>query len=146
MNGMDILLVEDSSADAYLFKEVVARRKAAPVIHWVVDGHYALDYVFQRRQYQYAERPDMIVLDLNLPRIAGYDVLREIKSNHAYANIPVIILTTSRDPLDHAQCKQLGADICFSKPHALNDYEAMIDKMMDWVRLRGSDTPKEVLH
>jgi len=140
MMGMDILLVEDSSADAYLFKEVLTRKEYTPQIHWVIDGYRALDYIFQRREYQYAQRPDMIVLDLSLPRITGYEVLKELKNNVDFATIPVIILTTSRDPLDHTQCKALGADMCLSKPHFIKEYEDMIQRLMEWAKLRVAET------
>jgi CheY-like chemotaxis protein len=133
---MHILLVEDNSADAHLLSEIFARKKNAPVIHWVADGFEALDYMFQRKQHQQAVRPDMILLDLNLPRINGYDVLKELKNHPTLANIPVIILTTSRNPLDHSQCKTLGADICFSKPHDLGEYEDMVRRLMSWSFLR----------
>jgi len=140
MTSMDILLVEDSSTDAYLLKEVLARKQYAPEIHWVIDGYRALDYVFQRREYQHAQRPDMIVLDLNLPRITGYEVLKELKNNADFATIPVVILTTSRDPLDHTQCKALGADMCLSKPRVIKEYEDMVQRMMNWANLRLAET------
>jgi CheY-like chemotaxis protein len=101
-----------------------------------VDGYYALDYVFQRKQYQSAHRPDIILLDLNLPRINGYDVLKQLKDDPVLSTIPVIILTTSRDPLDHTQCKALGADMCLSKPHALKEFDDMIQRLLDWASLR----------
>lgn len=143
MNNMDILLVEDSSADAYLFRDVISRNGFAPDIHWVVDGHYALDYIFQRRQYQHVHRPDMIVLDLNLPRISGYEVLKELKNSRDFSDIPIAILTTSRDPLDRSQCQKLGADVCFSKPHALKQYESMIDQLINWARPRIAEKAQE---
>lgn len=133
---MDILLVEDSSADAYLLTEVFTRKENAAEIHWVTDGYHALDYVNQRSAYEHAPRPDIILLDLNLPRINGYEVLKELKETPPLADIPVIILTTSRDPLDHSQCKALGADICLSKPHGLQEYEEMVQKMINWATLR----------
>jgi len=134
--SMNILLVEDNSADAYLLTEMFAKKREAPEIHWVTDGYFALDYMFQRADYAQANRPDLILLDLNLPRINGYEVLKEIKDNAKFASIPVIILTTSRDPLDHAQCKTLGADMCLSKPHGIKDYERMVQLMMEWTALR----------
>src|SRR5687767_4777264 len=108
---VNILLVEDNSADAYLLSEGFAKTKNAPAVHWVQDGYQALDYVFKRKEYQNAARPDMILLDRNMPRINGFEVLKELKKNSALSTIPVIILTTSRDPLDHSQCKALGADM-----------------------------------
>lgn len=132
--------MEDNSSDAYLLKEIFARKQNAPDIHWVTDGYHALDYVFQRKQYQYALRPDVILLDLNLPRITGYEVLKELKDNPALSHIPIIILTTSRDPLDHTQCKALGADICLSKPHGIKEYEEMAQRLIGWAALRISKT------
>ena len=133
---MDILLVEDSGSDAYLIRELFARKKDSPEIHWVADGYHALDYVFQRKEYEAAHRPDVILLDLNMPRINGYEVLRELKENDDFSSIPVVILTTSRDPLDHTQCKALGADMCLSKPHALKDFDDMVQRLLDWTSLR----------
>ncbi|MDE3059927.1 MAG: response regulator [Pseudomonadota bacterium] len=136
---MDILLVEDNKSDAFLLKELFAKKSNAPEIHWVVDGYDALDYVFRRKQYQDAPRPDVILLDLKLPRISGYEVLKQIKSVPGYADIPVVILTTSLNPLDHTQCKALGADICLSKPYGLKDYESMVQRLMSWAALRVLD-------
>ena len=137
---MDILLVEDNSSDAYLLKELFARNQNPPMIHWVVDGYHALDYVFKRREYEEASRPDIIVLDLNLPRINGYEVLKELKTNSPFADIPIIILTTSRNPLDHTQFKALGADICLSKPHGIKDYEELVQRLISWASLRLAPT------
>lgn len=133
---MDILLVEDSSSDAYLLRELFARKDSAPEIHWVRDGYYALDYLLQRKDYRDAERPDVILLDINLPRVNGFEVLRELKKNEDFCNIPVVILTTSRDPLDHTQCAALGADMCLTKPHAIREYKELIQRLMQWMKLR----------
>lgn len=133
---MDILLVEDNSADAYLMMEMFTSNPNPPGIHWVNNGYHALDYVFQRKQYQQVSRPDIIVLDLNMPRITGFEVLKELKDNISFSAIPIVILTTSRDPLDHSQCQMLGADMCLSKPHMLKEYEAMVQRLMSWAALR----------
>jgi len=135
---MDILLVEDNGADAYLLTEIFTRHSPGAEIHWVTDGHAALDYVLRQDKYRDAPRPDLILLDLNMPRISGYEVLKEMKMNPSVENIPVIILTTSRDPLDHTQCKTLGADICLSKPHGLREYEEIVKRMISWAALRLS--------
>jgi len=137
---MKILLVEDSSADAYLLKGVMAKTANSPDIDWVPDGTHGLDYVFQRNQYAHAERPDMILLDLNMPRVSGYEMLTRLKAHPSLSTIPVIILTTSRDPSEHTQCKTMGADMCLSKPSALRDYEDMVQRIMRWAFLRLHDT------
>lgn len=144
-SGIDILLVEDNNADAFLLTEVFSRKEKTLEIHRVIDGYEALDYLFQRNQYMHSVAPDLILLDLNLPRINGYDVLKEVKNSPLLANIPIVILTTSRDPLDHTQCKTLGADICLSKPYGLKDYENMVQKLMDWANLRVTMNPGEYI-
>ena len=138
---MRILLVEDSGADAYLLKGVMAENASSPDIDWVPDGAHGLDYVFQRKQYTYAKRPDVILLDLNMSRISGYEMLSKLKADPSLSTIPVIILTTSHDPSEHTQCKTLGADMCLSKPAALKDYEDMVQRIMSWAFLRLNDTP-----
>ncbi len=127
---MNILLVEDNRSDAMLLKEFFSEKENTPEIHWVTDGHDALDYLYGQNQYAGAERPDVILLDLGLPRISGYDVLREVKKKPPYADIPVIILTTSCSPLDKNQCMALGADRVMSKPQNLKEYESLVDKLM----------------
>jgi two-component system, chemotaxis family, response regulator Rcp1 len=140
---MNILLVEDSSADAYLFKGVMAQNAGSPDVQWVNDGQCALDYVLRKNQYSHAVKPDIILLDLNMPRVSGFELLNRLKADPALSTIPVIILTTSRDPYDHTRCRNLGADMCLSKPAALKDYEDMVSRIMDWVLLRhnAADSP-----
>lgn len=127
---MNILLVEDNHADAQLLHELLAERDGAPKLHWVLDGYEALDYVMRRGGHANASKPDMILLDLGLPRISGYEVLKEIKEKPEYSGIPVVILTTSRNPLDREQCAALGADSFLSKPHNLRGYEELADKLI----------------
>lgn len=120
---MDILLVEDNPADVRLLKELLAEQRQPPDIHWVMDGHEALDYLYQRNEYTKAGKPDMVLLDLGLPRISGYEVLKEIKKDERFHDVPVVILTTSRNPLDEQQCQSLGADRFLSKPRNLKGFE-----------------------
>lgn len=143
---MHILLVEDNPADAFLLTEIFAQKQSAPDLHWVVDGYDALNYVLNRSPYEHAQRPDMILLDLNIPRINGHDVLRQLKSQPDYEAIPIIILTTSLNPLDHSQCKVLGADMCLSKPHGLKEYEELVQRLMSWGGLRVDKKPAGELH
>lgn len=138
---MDILLVEDNSSDAYLLKEVFATQVKNANIHWVASGYEALDYLHRRKDYEQAARPDIILLDINMPRISGFEVLKDIKANTPLADIPTVIITTSRDPLDHTQCKALGADMCLSKPQGLKDYQLIVQQLMNWVPLVVDQKP-----
>ncbi len=127
---MHILLVEDNPSDVRLLKDLMEEQGYQPSLHWVMDGHEALDYVMQKKPYGEATRPDIILLDLGLPRISGYDVLRKLKKDAKYAKIPIVILTTSRDPLDQKQCATLGADAFLSKPRNLKEYELLVEKLV----------------
>lgn len=127
---MNILLVEDNQSDAFILKEMFAEKSNAPHIDWVTDGHDALNYIYARDRHSMAPRPDLILLDLGLPRISGYDVLKKVKETSSYSNIPIIILTTSCSVLDKTQCQALGADHVMSKPYNLKGYEALVDKLM----------------
>ncbi len=125
-----LLLVEDSPADADLIKDLFAERDKSVEVTHVVDGYEALDYVFKRNQFKNsAIRPDIIMLDLGMPRISGYEVLRTIKKDASTAAIPVIIFTTSCNPLDRSQCHELGADVFLTKPFNLKGYEAMVERL-----------------
>jgi len=106
-----ILLVEDSPTDAMLAKEALEYSKVNNNLHVVTDGVEALAYLHKQGKYADAPRPDLILLDLNLPKKNGQEVLSEIKSSEELKRIPVVILTTSADEKDifeaygeHANC------------------------------------------
>lgn len=132
---MNILLVEDNEADAYLLMEFFEKHKV-PHIDWVTDGRAALDFVSQAGDYTASARPDVILMDLGLPRISGYDALKRLKDSPNYRDIPIVVLTTSCNPLDERQCMDLGANAFFSKPHNLKGYEELTH------RLATSELPK----
>lgn len=127
---MNILLVEDNSSDAYLLKALLTEKQNAPEVHWVTDGHQALSYITQNSKMAGTQQPDLILLDLGLPRISGYDVIKDLKHKPSFASIPIVVLTTSRNPMDKEQCLALGADAFLSKPHNLREYEVLIDELM----------------
>lgn len=102
-----ILLVEDSPGDVRLIEEALSDGNIGNTLNTVTDGQAALDFIHQRGEYEDAPRPDIVLLDLNLPKVDGEDVLHEIKHHHELENVPVIVLTgldkdliESRD-LDH---------------------------------------------
>jgi chemotaxis family two-component system response regulator Rcp1 len=126
---VDILLVEDNHADAYLLKELLAEKDSPPELHWAANGREALDFVYRREGYREAKRPDLILLDLGLPVISGYDLLKELKGQSGYADIPVFVLTTSSNPSDSDRCLSLGADGFLTKPSNLEGYRALVQKL-----------------
>lgn len=108
---MEILLVEDSPTDALLAREALQASKMVNNLHHVVDGVEATDFLYRRGKYPAAPRPDVILLDLNLPRKDGRELLAEIKSDEELKRIPVVVLTTSEAESDvltayghHANC------------------------------------------
>lgn len=127
---MHLLLVEDSPSDVRLLKELMEEQGYHPEIHWVMNGHEALEFILRKGVHAKAPRPDAVLLDLGLPRISGYDILRQVKDSPDHRDIPIFILTTSRNPLDQEQCKTLGADEYISKPRSLSEYEALVHKLI----------------
>ena len=123
---IEILLVEDSLADARLTKRALMKGNVAINLHVVRDGVEAMAFVQRRELYAAAPRPDLILLDLNLPRKDGRAVLAEIKSDQRLRTIPVVVLTTSVAPDDIATCYQLHANCFLVKPVDLKSFTATI--------------------
>ncbi len=114
--AVDILLVEDSATDALLTREALALAKVRNTLHVVSDGVQALAFLRREGAYSGAPRPDIVLLDLNLPRKDGREVLGEMKRDPALASIPVVILTTSSADEDVARSYRLHANCYVTKP------------------------------
>jgi len=117
-----ILLVDDSPADLDLIREGLAGGNYESDIHVVPDGEEAIAFVRNTGRYVNAARPDLMILDLNLPRKDGRAVLASFKSEPGLRTIPVVIFTTSRSRQDVAQCYELGANCYVTKPGGLQDF------------------------
>jgi len=113
---IDILLVEDNPGDVRLTREALAEGKVLNHLHVVGDGVEALDYLLQRGQYAGATRPDLVLLDLNLPKKDGREVLAQIKANDDLKRIPVVVLTTSQAEEDIFKSYDLHANCYIAKP------------------------------
>ena len=113
---IDILLVEDNPGDVRLTMEALKDAKMINRLHVVENGVDALDFLYQRGAYQQAPRPDLILLDLNLPKKNGREVLAEIKGDESLKTIPVVILTTSKAEEDILKAYDLNANCYISKP------------------------------
>lgn len=122
MNPVDILLVEDDPGDVFLIREALKNSALRFEMHIADNGEKALDYLYRRTSFSTTERPDLIVLDLNLPRINGIEVLRDIKSVPELSAIPVIVLTTSKSEADASLCRELGASEFLSKPPSFEEF------------------------
>jgi len=115
VNYMEILLVEDNPGDVLLTKRALKSGKVLHNLHVVTDGEAALSYLHDI-EYGQALRPDLIMLDLNLPKVSGREVLAKIKSNDALTSIPVVILTTSKAEEDILKAYELHANSFIAKP------------------------------
>ncbi|MDO8541425.1 MAG: response regulator [Opitutaceae bacterium] len=111
-----ILMAEDNATDVMLTKEALAHAKLLNSLHVVDDGIEALDFLYRRGKYTTAPRPDLILLDLNMPRKNGQEVLAEIKADPKLKHIPVVILTTSKAEEDVVKAYGLYANCYVIKP------------------------------
>jgi CheY-like chemotaxis protein len=113
---IEILLVEDNPGDVRLTREALKDAKVANTMHVVEDGVAALDFLYRRSAYKAVPRPDLILLDLNLPRKNGREVLAQIKQDDQLKCIPVVILTTSQADDDISWAYKLHANCYITKP------------------------------
>jgi CheY-like chemotaxis protein len=111
-----ILLVEDNPGDVRLTVEALRGAKVANELHVVGDGEEAIEFLRQEGRHLDAPRPDIVLLDLNLPRLDGRDVLADIKTDPDLAKIPIIVLTSSTAERDIQQAYELHANCYISKP------------------------------
>jgi chemotaxis family two-component system response regulator Rcp1 len=111
-----ILLVEDNPGDVRLTVEALRGAKVANELHVVGDGEEAIEFLRQQGRHVDAPRPDIVLLDLNLPRLDGRDVLADIKADPDLAKIPIIVLTSSTAERDIQQSYELHANCYISKP------------------------------
>ena len=119
-----VLLVEDDPGDVLMTKEAFEHYKLRNVLHVVTDGEQALQFLNQTGEYADAPRPGLILLDLNLPRRSGHEVLAELKEDPGLRVIPVVILTTSQAEEDILRSYSLHANAYVSKPV---DFERFMD-------------------
>lgn len=129
---IDILLVEDSPSDAKLTAKTFEKAKVLNTLHIVEDGVEALNFLNQVAPYQDAPRPDLILLDLNLPRKDGRKVLEEIKEDPRLQNIPVVVLTTSAAEEDILSSYKLRANCYITKPVTLQQFVRVVESIEDF--------------
>ncbi|HRE42048.1 MAG TPA: response regulator [Ignavibacteria bacterium] len=116
MKSIHILLVEDNEGDIVLTKDALEESKILNTISVARNGKEALDYIFKKNEFQNAETPDIILLDINLPLKNGHEVLKIIKSDDSVKHIPVIMLTTSSSESDVLSSYKNYASCFITKP------------------------------
>ncbi len=137
---VEILLVEDSPDEAYLIGECFTEAKIDHTLHNVEDGASAVEFLHKRGDHKSAPRPDLILLDLNLPKLSGLDVLLQIKEDPDLRRIPVVILSGARDEAVKRECLDLHANCYFTKPFSAGDYLKTVRQIRDfWLSQNGPD-------
>jgi CheY-like chemotaxis protein len=119
---LQILLVEDNPVDVFMTREALKTWEIRNSLQVVEDGQEALDFLHRRGTYSEAERPDLIFLDLNLPKKTGIEVLSEISEHADLSTITVVVVTTSAAEADLKKCVALGAKHCIIKPLEFDEY------------------------
>jgi len=128
-NRAVILLVEDNPADQELIRRAVEKVTIRKELRIVGDGEEALDYLFRRGKYQApadSPKPDLLLLDLNLPRVNGYQVLEEIRADSKLRPMPVLVLTTSRQEKDIIRSYELGCNSFITKPTGFDQLTRLV--------------------
>lgn len=132
---MDILLVDDSPGDVGLVEEALKVWSVSNRLSVAEDGEEAMRFLKRQYPFESAPRPDLILLDLNLPKKDGRDVLADIKKDEHLKRIPVIVLSTSDSEQDVERCYQLHANCYMTKPLSMDDFVAKIQAIENfWVR------------
>jgi CheY-like chemotaxis protein len=130
--AIEILLIEDNAGDARLAQEALRDAKVRNNLRWIPDGVEALSFLRREGKHVGAPRPDLILLDLNLPRKDGREVLSEIKADDKLKRIPVVILTTSQAEEDVLRADHLNANCYISKPVDLDQFVKVVKTIEDF--------------
>ena len=130
--SIDILIVEDNSGDARLMTEVLKDNRISNNLYVVKDGVEAMNFLYKKAPFSEVPYPDLIILDLNLPKKDGREVLAEIKSDNDLKKIPVVIMTSSQSQEDILKTYNLHANCYITKPIDLNQFMKVVKSIEDF--------------
>lgn len=144
IRAVDILLVEDSATDAELMQLAMQQSDFNNAVHHVRDGEQAMAFLRQEGEYADAPRPDLILLDLNMPRMDGREVLRRLRNDDDLKVIPVVVLTTSAHDKDVLESYGLYANSYVVKPVDLKSFFTVFKQIHNfWLQIVALPFPKE---
>ncbi|MFA5353595.1 MAG: response regulator [Thermodesulfovibrionales bacterium] len=129
---VNILLVEDDPGDVELVREALMESKLIVTLDVVGNGEEAMQYLRRQPPFPEAKRPDLILLDLNMPKKSGREVLKELKEDEGLRSLPVCILTTSQAEADIAKSYYLGANCYITKPMGLEEFAHVVKSIEDF--------------
>jgi CheY-like chemotaxis protein len=133
---IEILLVEDNPGDVRLTREALKENRVINTLHVVTDGEQATAFLRHEPPYEDVPKPDLILLDLNLPKKDGREVLAEIKADQNLRSIPVVVLTTSKSEEDILKAYDLNCNCYITKPVGLDDFMAVITSIRHfWLKI-----------
>jgi chemotaxis family two-component system response regulator Rcp1 len=133
--SLKILLAEDNYGDANIAYMMLKKSKASFELTRVTDGEDVMDFLKKQGVYHSEPNPDLILLDLNLPKKSGFEVLNEIKADSKLQKIPVMVLTGSADEADHKKAHESKADFYLVKPVSLEEYSGLIQHIEEiWLK------------
>ncbi len=131
-----LLLVEDNPGDVMLIRELLSESTLDLEIEVACDGEDALNYLFRRGKHKAAPRPQLMVLDLNLPRVSGLEVLRTLRADPVISPLPVVVLSSSEAEKDISESYSRGANSYVSKPVDLRQFQQAVNVIEDfWLTL-----------
>ena len=133
---VDVLLVEDNPADVRIIREALAISRIPHRLHVVEDGEQALDFVRGQGAYVNSPRPDLMLLDLNIPKIQGHDVIAQLRADQPHRRLPIVVLTGSKLEKDMERTFALHADEHIVKPTRLFEYVGELAFALGLVRRR----------
>ncbi|MDP4176452.1 MAG: response regulator [Bacteroidota bacterium] len=137
---MNILLVDDSKVTTMIIGEIIRKKEGDFKLTVLTDGEKAMDFLYQNGPYQHAEPPELIILDLNLPKKNGFEVLSEIKHDKKLKKIKVVMFTSSEQEFDKYNAMKLGATDFFVKPYDYAQYEKIIDRFITVAEKTAKDS------
>ena len=134
MRDLKVLLVEDNEADISLTSEVLSSAGIDQSLKVARDGAEAIQIITREGRFVNEQIPDLVLLDINLPKINGKEVLSFIKKNDAYKSIPVIMYTSSDLEKDIIDCYDAGADLYLNKSHSMDSYEKVVKTIREFTQ------------
>lgn len=142
MEPIEILLVEDNPDHAELTRRSLESGNVANRVSWVKDGQEALDYLFKRGAYANVHRPGLILLDINLPKVNGVEVLKKIKETEDLRVVPVVMLTTSDRDEEALKCYNFGANSFITKPVKFVEFSEKVKSLkLYWLLVNRPPKP-----
>jgi chemotaxis family two-component system response regulator Rcp1 len=135
--SVHILLVEDNPHDVFFVQQALTRIAQPVTLSIMQDGEQALAFLFHQEPYTQVEQPDIILLDINMPRKSGFDVLAALERDPHLKFIPVIVLTSSAEPTEINRCYELGANAYLNKPMNFEDLYTLLRATIEfWSRCK----------